>query len=83
MQQYLEAQDQHFPLHPQLWLWANGTIPLRAWWMSQFWRFFPSASLAGQSMCAGGATALTEGGVVPDLIMGSGRWSSQAWTSYV
>ena len=83
MWQYLEAWDQHFPLHPQLWLQANGTIPLQAWWMSQFWWFFPSASLAGRSMHAGGATALAEARAMPDLIMGSGRRSSQAWTSYV
>ena len=34
-------------------------------------------------MCAGGATMLAEAGAVPDLIMGSGRWTSMAWTSYV
>ena len=31
MHQYLDAQDQCFPLHPQLWLWANGTEPLWMW----------------------------------------------------
>ena len=80
---YLEAQDWLFPLHPQLWLWANGTVPLWGWWISQFWQFFTSMSLAGQSMCMGGTTALTEAGAVPGLIMGSGWWSSHAWTSYV
>ena len=34
-------------------------------------------------MQVGGAIALAEAGAVPDLIMGSRRWSSQAWTSYV
>ena len=32
-------------------------------------------------MWAGGATALAEAEAVPDLIMGSGQWSSAAWTS--
>ena len=36
MQQYLEAQDQLFPLHPQLWLQVNDMVPFQAWWMSQF-----------------------------------------------
>lgn len=34
-------------------------------------------------MCVGGATALAEVGAILDLIMGSGRWSSDAWTHYV
>ena len=33
-------------------------------------------------MWAGRATALAEAGVVPDLIMGSGWWTS-VWTSYM
>ena len=34
-------------------------------------------------MRVSGATALAEAGAVPDLIMGSGQWTSAAWTSYV
>ena len=51
--------------------------------MGKFRVFFRNHKLSGQSMRAGGVTALAEAGAVPDLIMGSGRWSSQAWTRYV
>ena len=60
MQQYLEAHDLLFPLHPQLWLQANGMVLLQTWWRLQFQHFFTDTLLAGQSMLAGGATALTE-----------------------
>ena len=83
MRKYINAWDQLHPLHPQLWLWSDCSPPLHAWWISQFWHFFPDSNFAGQLMCAGGATMLAEAGAVPDLIMGSGRWTSMAWTSYV
>ena len=44
--------------------------------------FFPSA-IAGQSMCAGGATALAEAGVVPNLIQTVGGWTSETFNCYV
>ena len=83
MRRYIVLDDRLFPLHPQLWLRGNGSTPIRSWWMGRFRVFFRNRKLSGQSMRAGGATALAEGGAVPDLIMGSGRWSSQAWTRYV
>lgn len=83
MRRYIENRDRLFPLHPQLWLRGNGTVPLRSWWIARLRTFFKDSKIAGQSMRAGGATALAEAGAVPDLIMGSGRWGSQAWTRYV
>ena len=83
MWHYLKLCDSAFQLHPQLWLHVDDSNPLCSWWMSRFRTLFPNRTLAGQSMWAGGATALAEAGTVPDLIMGSGRWSSQAWTCYV
>ena len=56
---------------------------VRAWWISQFWRFFLDTNFAGQLMHMGCATVLAEAGAVPDLIMGSDWWTSVAWTSYV
>ena len=46
---YLKLCNCAFPLHPQLWLWADGSTPLRSWWMSRFWTLFPDCTLAGQS----------------------------------
>ena len=80
---YLNLCDCAFPLHPQLWLQADSLTPLHSWWMSRFQTLFPNQRLVGQSMRAGGAMALAEAGTMPDLIMGSGRWSSQAWTCYI
>ena len=75
MHKYINAHDHLHPLHPQLWLQSDGLTPISTWWIYQFWQFFPDSNLAGQSMWASGA--------VPDLIMGSGWWTSAAWTSYM
>jgi hypothetical protein len=45
-------------------------------------QFFPS-SIAGQYMCAGGATALAEVGTAPHLIQAAGRWTSKMFNRYV
>ena len=42
--------------------------------------FIVSNSIAGQSMRAGGATALAEAGVPPQLIQAAGRWTSDTFT---
>ena len=83
MHKYINAWDQLHPLHPQLWLWSDSSPPVCTWWIFQFWCFFLDTNFTGQSMHTGGATALAEAGAVPDLIMGSGQWTSMAWTSYV
>jgi hypothetical protein len=31
---YIKSRDTLFPSHPQLWLKADGTIPLRSWFIS-------------------------------------------------
>jgi hypothetical protein len=42
-----------------------------------------SKDFGGQLMCAGGATALTEAGIPPDLIQAIGCWSSDAFKIYI
>ena len=79
---YLKSRDSHFPLRPELWLRANGTIPTRSWFIARLRKFFPNC-IAGQSMRAGGATALAEAGVAPNLIQTAGRWTSETFTRYV
>ena len=44
--------------------------------------FFPN-SIAGQSMRAGGAMALAEAGIAPNLIQSAGRWSTDTFNRYV
>jgi hypothetical protein len=39
---YLAAHDTHIPIHPELWLCANGTIPMQAWFIAHLHRFFTS-----------------------------------------
>ena len=79
---YLTSRDNLFRSRPELWLRANGTIPTRAWFISRLRLFFPN-SIAGQSMRAGGATALAECGTAPTLIQAAGRWSSDTFNRYV
>jgi len=65
-----------------LWLKANGTIPLHAWFIKHLHHYF-GTDIAGQSLCAGGATAMTEAGAIPELIKGAGRWSLIAFEHYI
>jgi hypothetical protein len=82
MERYIESRDRLFPFHPQLWLKADGTIPLRFWFINRLHRYF-GTNVAGQSMRAGGATAMAEAGAVPKLIKGAGRWSSTSFERYI
>jgi hypothetical protein len=82
MQRYISSRDQLFPLHPQLWLRTNGTSPTRSWFLRRLRQFCPP-DIAGQSIRAGGATALAEAGAPADLIRGAGRWTSNAFERYL
>jgi hypothetical protein len=79
---YIASRDRLFPYHPQLWLRANGTVLTRSWFISRLRKFFP-ASVAGQSMRAGGATRLAESGALPRMIQTAGRWSSDTFQIYI
>jgi len=82
MKRYLSSRDRLFPLHPQLWLRADGSSPTRSWFLQRLRQYCP-AEIAGQSIRAGGATALAEAGAPTDLIRGAGRWSSNAFERYI
>jgi len=79
---YITSRDRLFRVRPEPWLKADGTIPTRGWFIKRLHAFFPSA-YAGQSMQAGGATALTEAGTSPHLIQAAGRWTSDTFNRYV
>ena len=82
MQNYTKSRDTLFPFHPQLWLKSDGTIPLRSGFIKCLRHYF-SAHIAGQSLRAGGATAMAEAGAEPQLIKGAGRWTSNAFERYI
>ncbi|PBK69279.1 hypothetical protein ARMSODRAFT_844066, partial [Armillaria solidipes] len=65
---YLVSRDERFPVHPGLWVTSAGKTPTRSWFIRRLRRLFPSRRIAGQSMRAGGATALASDGVLPHLI---------------
>jgi len=79
---YLSSRDGLFHARPELCLRTDGTIPTCVWFINCLRRFFPS-SIAGQLMRAGGATALAEAGVAPNLIQTAGRWTSETFNRYV
>jgi len=82
MQRYIDSRDTLFPFHPQLWLKSDGTIPLRSWFIRRLHHYFGSY-IGGQSLRAGGATAMAEAGAEPQLIKGAGRWSSNSFDRYI
>ena len=81
--QYLAFQDASFPLHPLLWVRADGLVPTCAWFLAWFHTVFPDPSLGGHSLHSGGATSLATAGVPPSQIQAVGGWSSSAWQHYV
>ena len=81
--QYLTFHDASFPLHPLLWVHADGSVPTRTWFLAQFRSVFPDPSLGGHSLHAGGVTSLATAGVPPSQIQAIGGWSSSVWQHYV
>lgn len=80
---YVSARDSHFPLHPALWVRADGTVPTRDWFVKRLRQLIPDSHYGGQSLRAGGATALAENGTLPHIIQARGRWSSEAFRIYI
>lgn len=80
--QYLARRDRLFPLRAELWLKSDGTIPTRSWFLSLLRKHLPD-NIGGQSLRAGGATALAEAGVPSQMIQAIGRWSSATFQIYI
>lgn len=80
--QYLSSRDSLHPVASPLWLTESGSVPSRAFFITRL-RLFFTKDVAGQSMRAGGATALAEHGVSPSIIQASGRWASEAFLVYI
>ena len=82
MAQCITSRDTLFPFHPPLCLRSNGSIPLQSWFIKCLRHYF-STQVAGQSLRAGGATAMAEAGTELQLIKGAGQWSSNAFERYI
>jgi hypothetical protein len=80
---YVSSRDRLFPIHPQLWLRENGSVPTRSWFINRLRKFFPDGQVAGQSMRAGGATCLASCGATPAIIQAAGRWVSNTFQIYI
>ena len=79
---YLSSRDSLHPVASPLWLTEAGKVPTRSFFVDRL-RLFFERDVAGQSMRAGGATALAEHGVSPAIIQASGRWASEAFLVYI
>lgn len=65
-----------------LFLREDGSVPTRAWFDAKLFSFL-NKSYGGHSARAGGATYYASLGLSEDIIMAIGRWSSQAWKTYI
>ena len=79
---YITSQDTLHPIASPIWLTEAGMIPTRSFFINCLQLFF-SNNVTGQSMRAGGATALAKHGVSPAIIQASGRWASEAFLIYI
>ncbi|KAJ7495745.1 hypothetical protein B0H11DRAFT_1666990, partial [Mycena galericulata] len=61
-------RDSKFPFNPFLWVTENREVSTRSWFIRCLRTFIPDENFAGQSLCAGGATALAEDGEPYHLI---------------
>ncbi|KAF9020515.1 hypothetical protein BDZ89DRAFT_926050, partial [Hymenopellis radicata] len=65
---YLASRRNVSKINPYLWITSRNSVPTRSWFMTRLRRLEPDSSFAGQSMRAGGATAMAEDGCAPHLI---------------
>ncbi|THH19826.1 hypothetical protein EW146_g1426 [Bondarzewia mesenterica] len=79
---YLSSRDSLFCLHPALWLTSAGTPPTRAWFLRRLHTIFPT-NITGHSLRAGGATHFAAAGWPDECIQALGRWTSQAFKTYI
>lgn len=79
---YLRLRDRLHFSESALFIRENGTLPSGSWFLRTFHRLFPR-DFSGHSLRLGGATALAQNGASMDFIQSAGRWSSDAFCSYV
>jgi hypothetical protein len=82
MARYIISRDKLFSSREEMWLRSNGDRPRRHWFLHRLHAFY-NDNVAGHSLRSGGATALAKMGVSLDIIQAMGRWSSEAFRSYI
>lgn len=82
LERYISARDKLWPHNENLFVKANGQPPTRSWYMGRLRKIF-SQEVAGHSLRSGGATHLALQGVAEHTIRTLGRWSSDAFDSYI
>lgn len=82
MARYVTRRDRFFPTTADLWVRADGSKPRRNWFLSHL-KAFHLGDVAGHSLRSGGATMLAKNGVDLQIIQALGRWSSDAFRSYI
>lgn len=79
---YLRTRDEYFISSPHLFISSNGWVPTRSWFLKRFHKFFGS-NKSGHSMRSGGASAMAQAGLPQEHIQDVGRWSSEAFKTYI
>lgn len=79
---YLNTRDIRFEGKWQLFIDSKGQVPTRSWFLKRFHLFF-GKNKSGHSMRSGGASAMAQAGIPLENIQDTGRWSSEAFKSYV
>jgi hypothetical protein len=82
MGEYLQRRDALHGAKAALFLCEDGSLPSRSWFDRRFFKVL-DRSFGGHSARAGGATFYAALGISEDVIQALGRWSSQAWKSYI
>ncbi|PPR05989.1 hypothetical protein CVT24_004652 [Panaeolus cyanescens] len=80
---YVKRRDARHPFTSPLWLTFDGEVPNRQFFMKFLKAEKLGDDIAGQSIRAGGATALASIGFPGHAIQALGRWSSEAWRTYL
>ncbi|KAF8989657.1 hypothetical protein BDZ89DRAFT_1097676 [Hymenopellis radicata] len=65
---YLNSRDRVSHLNPYLWITSRNSVPTRTWFITRLRQLEPNLDFAGQSMRAGGATAMAEDGKNPIIL---------------
>src|ERR1700678_3857685 len=82
LQVFVTARDKLHGARSALFLRKDNSHPTRAWFDAKLFSFV-DRSFGGHSARAGGATFYASLGLSESVIMALGRWSSEAWKTYI
>src|SRR6202522_404578 len=82
LREFVNIRDILHGARSALFLCKDGSHPTRAWFDAKLFSFV-DRSFGGHSARAGGATFYASLGLSESVIMALGRWSSEAWKTYI